>query len=484
VFLYGRCPGGALARTVPGMTVSASLAESSVTVEPGAEETVTVHVLNSGDTVEEVRFEVVGPCAAWAAVDPGTLSLYPGRSGTASLTLRPPRGSEVPAGQTPFGVRVVPTSDKSETVVPEGSVTVLPFTEVTAELVPRGSHSAWRGRHKVAVDNVGNVPATVGLTAQQGTERARLGFEPAELRIDPGQAQFGLLTVRPAKRVWRGSPVTHPFQTAVTPQAEEGAPPRPPVVLDGAYEQQAILPSWLPRALIAAVLVAVLLVGLWYGLLRPTVESAAREAITPEAIQDAQASEGAAGGGGSVAGGDSSGASGGTGGDASGADGGSGGSGEPSDPGGSGGTGGPSDPGDPGDPGDTGGSGGTGGPGGGTEPSSSRVELQDGVGGGATGPVTVYDVPEGRTFELTDILVQNPQGDAGSLTIISEGEALFGLALENFRDYDNHFVSPIAVPAGGEITVTLDCRDVGEPVGAPEPGECSEAVFISGMLTA
>ncbi|MGP3966272.1 COG1470 family protein [Streptomyces sp. 6N223] len=460
------------------MTVSASLAESSVTVEPGAEERVAVHVLNSGDTVEEVTFEVVGACAAWATVEPGSLSLYPGRSGAAMLTLRPPRGAEVPAGETPFGVRVVPTSEASETVVPEGTVTVTPFTEVTGELVPRGSHSSWRGRHKVAVDNTGNVPAKVTLTGQQGTERARLAFEPAELEIPPGQAKFGQLTVRPANRVWRGSPITHPFQAVVTPQVAEGETAPAPVVLDGAYEQQPILPSWLPRALLAAAVVAILLVGLWYSVLRPTVESAAREAITPEAIQDAQDTEGSSDGGsegGQSVGGGSGGA------DAGGADGGI-------DSGVTGGTGGTEEEPGGGGPGGTGGSdgAGTGGPDGGetvTGPTSDRRQIQDAVGGEREEDV-VMTVPEGSTFELTDVLVQNPQGDAGSLVISSGGEPLWSMALENFRDWDQHFVSGIAVPAGGEITVSLDCREVGTPVGAPELSECSEAVFVSGVLTA
>ncbi|TXS47813.1 DUF4157 domain-containing protein, partial [Streptomyces sp. or43] len=37
------------------------------------------------------RFEVVGACAAWSAVEPAVLSLYPGDTRTVSLRLRPPR---------------------------------------------------------------------------------------------------------------------------------------------------------------------------------------------------------------------------------------------------------------------------------------------------------------------------------------------------------------------------------------------------------
>ncbi|WPB88824.1 COG1470 family protein [Streptomyces malaysiensis] len=448
------------------MSVSASLDESSVVVEPGGEAELPVQVLNSGTTVEECRFEVVGPCAAWTTVEPETLSLYPGATGTAVLRLRPPRSPETAPGEIPLGLRVVPTSEHSETTVLERGVTVRPFTEVTSELVPRGSNSAWRGRHKVAVDNRGNTPLTVALSARGATERAKTAFEPAELTIPPGEAKFATLKVRPAKRLWRGTPVTHPFQAVVTPRMGDGQDPYEPVVLDGSYEQQAILPRWLPRALAAAVLVAALLVGFWYALLRPTVRSAAREAITPQAVESAvkQGDKESSGGQDGQQGG-RQGASGG-GGQDGGQDGG------PAGPGGDKSRG-PSD----------GSSAGPGEPGGPAAPTSARVQVRDTVGGGAA-ERTAYTVPKGKIFELTDIVVQNPQGDAGTLVISSDDGQLLNLALENFRDSDYHFVTPIQVPAKGKVTISVSCREVGRPVKAPAPSQCSESLFLGGKISA
>lgn len=450
------------------MSVSASLDESTVTAQPGGEADIALQVLNSGDTVEECRFEVVGPCAAWTTVEPASLSLYPGATGTATITLRPPRSWEIAPGDTPLGLRVVPTSDRNQPVALERGLTILPFTEVTSELVPRGSAGILRGRHKVAIDSRGNTPVTVGLSARGATERARLGFEATELTIPPGQAKFAALKVRPAKRLWRGTPVTHPFQVMVTPRAEEGHDPYEPVVLDGSYEQQAILPRWLPRVLAVAVLVAAVLVGLWFALLRPTVRSAAREAITPQAVESAarQADKernaeeqkggqqgGQQGGGqkGAGGGGDSQqGGSGGSGGDASRSPGGD----ASAEPGGGGGS---------------------------AIPTSARVQVRDRVGGGSA-QETAYQVPEGKTLQLTDIVVQNPQGDAGTLVISSDDGQLLNLALENFRDSDYHFVTPIEVRAKGTVTISVSCREVGKPVKAPTPSQCSESLFLGGKL--
>ncbi|MFF2327714.1 MULTISPECIES: hypothetical protein [unclassified Streptomyces] len=434
------------------MSLTASLDASSVTAAPGEETALPLRILNSGSTVEEYRFEVVGACAAWSTVEPAVLSLYPGDSQAVSLILRPPRDSTVPAGETTFGIRVVPTSEQGDTVVPEGRVTVLPFTETTAELVPRSSHGAWRGKHQIAVDNRGNIPATVRLGAQSGTERARVSFAADALQIAPGRAEFGKLRVRPAKRVWRGTAVTHPFQVVATPEVGERQAPVAPVVLDGSYQQEPILPRWLPRALITAAVLLIALVGLWYALLRPVVKSAAREAITPDAVRSAAAADkskapstGASAGAGSG------------GGDSSGADGGA------------------SKPSPSPSPAASDGAGTT-------APTSAQVQVRDSVGGGSN-TSTALQVPAGHTFQLTDIVVQNPQGDAGTLVVSSGRDTpVLRLAMENFRDSDYHFVTPILVPAGGKVTMTVNCRKVGKPVNAPTPSRCAESLFLGGTM--
>ncbi|MFI8826095.1 hypothetical protein [Streptomyces sp. NPDC053431] len=440
------------------MSLTASLDASSVTAVPGEDTSLPLQVRNSGSTVEEYRFEVAGACAAWTTVEPATLSLYPGSAETVSVTFRPPRDPSVPAGETPFGVRVIPTSDHAEPVVPEGRVAVAPFTEITAELVPRGSHGIRRGAHKVAVDNRGNAPLTVGLAARSGTERARISFARPELRIEPGRAAFAELRVKPGKRLWRGTPVVHTFQAVVAPPAPEGEEAAAPVVLDGTYQQEPILPRWLPRALIFACVLALVLVGLWYGLLRPAVTSAAREAITPEVIASATTGPGKGGG---QTGGQNGGQTGGrTGGSGNGAP-------TPAPTPTPSATASLAPPAKPLPP---------------AVPTSAQVQVRDGVGDGSSSG-TALTVPAGKTFRLTDIVVQNPQGDAGTVVVtVNRGSRVLSLALENFRDSDYHFVTPITVPAGGKVTMTVTCRKVGRPVNAPAPGRCAESLFLGGTL--
>ncbi|MER6960278.1 MULTISPECIES: hypothetical protein [unclassified Streptomyces] len=451
------------------MTTAASLDTTAVTAEPGGLIQVPLQVRNSGSTVEEYRFEVVGPAAAWATVEPTSLSLYPDSTGTAVLALSPPRSPDVPAGDLPFGVRVVPTSAPDTTVVPEGVVTVLPFAEITGELVPRGFDGAWRGRTDVAIDNRGNIPMTVQLAAQGDSSRVRLGFARETVELPPGAAELTRLTARPARRLWRGAPVVHPFQVVANPTGEA---PHESVALDGTYQQDAILPRWLPRALLAVVAVAATLAIVWFALLRPVVRSAAREESQKQVaavLSPSPGASGAASGGGS--GGASAGSSG-TGGDTAGggspSSGAAAGSNAGSTGGGSGGSG---------SGGGTGGSGG----GGAVDPRSAQTAVKDSVGSGSTAD-TVYRVPAGQVFDLTDLVVQNPQGDSGTVVIAAGSRTLLTLALQNFRDQDYHFVTPIAVPAGGRITMTVTCSEVGRPVGGPTPSQCDESVLVGGTL--
>ncbi len=84
--------------------------------------------------------------APWTTVEPQTLRLYPGTTGTVELTFAPPRTSDAVAGPNPYAVRITPTEHPEAVTVPEGNLTITPFTEVRAELVPPTVKGRFRGR--------------------------------------------------------------------------------------------------------------------------------------------------------------------------------------------------------------------------------------------------------------------------------------------------------------------------------------------------
>ncbi|MGZ6986917.1 MAG: hypothetical protein ACXVKP_18610, partial [Ilumatobacteraceae bacterium] len=77
-----------------------------------------------------------------------------------------------------------------------------------------------------------------------------------------------------------------------------------------------------------------------------------------------------------------------------------------------------------------------------------------------TGP-TVFDHPFTTTFAVTDMVLQNPNGDTGLVQIKRDGNILLQSALENFRDLDLHFVAPYMFNPGSKLTMSVSCTTPG-----------------------
>ena len=416
------------------MATTATLESPEVRLDAGGEAVVPLHIRNTGTLVEGYRIEIVGAPAQWTTVEPAEVSLYPGDSTTATLAFHPPRSSAVPAGYLPFGVRVIPTERPAEAVVPEGRVEVLPFLDTTAELIPRTSHGRGAAKHQIAVDNRGNSPVTVIFDGGDPANSLDVDVRAEGYTVNPGNAAFADVRVKAYKRLWRGAPITHPFVVNVVPH--DG----PPVKLDGAYVQEATIPKWLLKALLALLLLALLLAALWFFVLKPAVKSEAQDAVkgpvasaSKQAAAAVQAAAGAAKQAATankkadvalVKGGKT-----------------------------------------------------TAPPAATSLPFSKRLSVT----ATTTSPdnSTVLFVPAKHTLSMTDLVLENPQGDFGTLTLSASGQPLLQLGLENFRDIDYHFVSPIVVLPGRDVTVQIHCARVGKPVGST-PTSCAEAVLIGG----
>lgn len=423
------------------MTTTASLESTELRLDPGSEAVVPLQIRNNGSVVEGYQISVLGVPGEWAVVEPATVSLYPGTTTTATVTFRPPRSARTIAGQQRFGVKVQPTEHPDLTVVPEGVVEILPFLETTAELVPRTSQGR-KGRHQVAIDNRGNVPVNALVAAHSDGERLRFKVDPVGLEVPPGEARFVSLRAKSRKQLWRGQPVTHPFVVGVSPQDST------PVELPGSYVQTPVVPKWVLWLVPLLLLLAGLLLALWFWVLKPTIESQAKEAAEESADRAEQAAEEAG-----TAAEDAKDAA------ADVKDKTSGG----------------------------GGGGGGGGDGGGENKQrvvvvtdiSPRLLATPADNATASDRFTLED--EDDTFALTDVVLSNPQGDFGRVELIVDGDVRLSHALENFRDLDFHFVSPIQVTDFVEIEV--QCRTPGEPPDADPVDSCDVAALLGGKLS-
>lgn len=421
------------------MTTTATLDETVVSLDAGGHAVIPLQIRNDSEIVEGYSIEVVGAPAAWTTVAPAELWVYPHTTTTTTLEFSPPRSAGVPAGRLPFGVRVVPTERPDEAVVPEGVVEVLPFLETTAELTPRTSRGRGGARHRVAIDNRGNVPVTVTLLASGASDALGVNVRPEGLTVQAGHAAFIAVRVRPADMLWRGQPVTHPFTVRVTPHAGL------PVPLEGSHLQEPVLPAWWLRALLALLALLIALAFLWFGVMKPTIASAAKDAVA-KPVEQAQVQAAAAKQQADQAGAAAEGAAL----DAKSARAAAAAAGKT-------GTVPPV-----------------------AAPLSARLQVKAPAKGRA---LEEFTVPLGRTMELTDIVLQNPQGDFGRVQISMGDRVLLALALENFRDIDYHFVTPIRGTAGEALRMTVDCNTVGAPPGVTAPlTTCDTALYYGGTL--
>lgn len=421
------------------MTTFAELDRPTVVVVPGEEATITLTVRNDSDIVEAYEFEVLGECAPWTTVEPARLSLYPGTAENVTVLLRPPRSPDVPAGEKPLGVRVLPVERPATGTVSESTVILAPFSVTEPELVPR-RRRAWRSaRYSVTLKNLGNTSVTASLSAADTEQQLRFRQPEQTPEIAPGETEPTRMRARARKLIWFGKPVTRTFRVGIDPVPAQPVDPDVPErhELDGEFVQLPLLPRWL-LALLAALLALLLA---WFLLVRPAITSAATQAANDKAQQIAQAASAAATR--QAAAGDGQ----------------------------------PTSTSQPPDGGDT--SSAAPPPAGTGLQSSATIQVRVNAGGSGT---SSYVVPDGKVFRITDILLANPQGDEGLLTVVFGPQTITRIALETFRNQDYHWVTPIDVPAGRTVDATVACARPGTPASGVAAPNCLELLNVSGEL--
>ncbi|MGM1061253.1 hypothetical protein [Saccharothrix sp. Mg75] len=432
------------------MGATATLSATGLTVAPGEDVTCTVVVRNTGDLVDEFTVDVVGDAAGWVAAEPASVSLVPRASASVVVRFAPPRTAEVAAGPVPFGIRVASREDPYGSVVEEGVVEVGGFTDLTAELVPTKVEAGSRGRFELAVDNVGNHPLAVRLHAADPDGELEFRFERGDVHLAPGTAAFVKFVVKPRDTFLRGPSRTRPFRVDVVPSTGEA------LTANGTFVQRQLMPRWLLPALLALLALAAVLVALWFTVLKPAVKSAAREAATQQAGEVKAVAEQAQAGAGEAreearqanaraaeamqeVGLDPEAA--------------------PGSP--------PTSKAPPAAgelPG---------------EPTDFRVAADAAV---VANPALFADFtftpPEDKALLVSDIVLQNPRGDTGTVRVLREagGErsVLLEVGLANFRDLDRHYVEPLSFKKGEKVVVQVSCQN---PAGK---GNCTPSVSFSG----
>ena len=402
-------------------------------VVPGSVATVAVTVRNTGTVVDQFALEVLGEASSWATVEPSTLSLFPDAEGKAVVRFAPPRLPTVAAGSVVFGVRAASREDPTGSAVEEGAMVVGAFASTFAELLPRTSTGSRSATHNVAIDNRGNAPVNATVSGTDPDGLLNISARPPGLVVEPGTAAFTRVNIAPRKTFWRGQPKSRPFKLQI--ESPDGAP----IVLDGSLVQQAVLPSWFMKAVLACLLLAILAGLFWFGLFQPAMKTAAQQALadagitptpaaaapTPTPVPTPTLAPGVTPGPTPVP-----------------------------------------------TPTPTAWPSSTAGPLFAGTPVDGRLTANSGS--DTTGPVA-----GGSTFYVTDLVFDNPDGLSGTAKLTRGGLVISLLRLEDYRNLDYHFVTPIVIKSGQKMSFSASCTT--DPLATSPPLPCTPSVYFSGF---
>ena len=227
--------------------VQLRLQSDLINVAPGSAESTSFTVKNLGTQVEEFRFVVTG--ADWIVASPPVLSVYPGQEATGAIQAAPPRRPSSLAGTTPFRLTATSAVHYQVSSSVAGRVDVAPYYELAAELVPTSSSGRGLTRHRVTLDNRGNVPLRIVLHPTDIADGLRIGV-PAFADVAPGRVTEVPVTVYGTRR-WIGRPEPRMFSIVA-----EAPKPLATTRLSGTRTVIPVFPSWVPVAAAGLVVVA------------------------------------------------------------------------------------------------------------------------------------------------------------------------------------------------------------------------------------
>ena len=205
---------------------------AAVEATPGVPFVLLATITNTEAVIAAYELAVLGLDPEWVEVEDQRPSLFPDGLRVLAITITLPAG--VPAGTRRLGVQV-------REVTAPGSVETVPVevdipAEVTTriELDPPTVTSGKSATVGIVLRNDGNQPEEVELSAFDEEDRVTFTFEPAVLRVEPGEEVVSSVELR-ARRPLTGSPKLRQFEVTATGVVGD------PVVTRGVFVQKPVV---------------------------------------------------------------------------------------------------------------------------------------------------------------------------------------------------------------------------------------------------
>jgi hypothetical protein len=408
--------------SVWAVSVQVWFAQDEVSMRPGDSTSLSMSIENVGDRTESYTIIPAGLTAAWTTVTRPNITLFAGSRDLIEVVVRPPAIHSTTAGPTAVSVRVIPQGVPDDAVVAETIATVQPFDDRRITTLQPVQRARRRATYEFMVENQGNNLASCRLHLVDASNRVDGSFDPPAVGVAPGSAGLVRLSLR-AHGLLRRAERQLDFEIEATEPDHAPATGRATLI-----QSPTISGRLMWRTLGLAVAIAAVLLA-WFNVVRPELNDAADRAVD-ERIEELGAVPN-----GTVA---------------------------------------PAvttvPPAEDDTPTaivavDTG------------EPVSYRIALDVGVTQERSESISV---PPDSRFLLTDVVLQNPNGDLGTAQLLRNADILYEWDLGSMNSA-NEFqprVSPLPFDPGDNLVLAVECDVVGQTTGTG----CEVAALLGGKL--
>ena len=201
----------------PGPLGALRLVDEAPHAVPGHETVCMCQVRNLQTVIDELHVDVGGPAAAFGAVDPASVVLFPDDVGELQIRFTPP--VNLTAEGVPFWVRVVSSVDPTSWAAQEGTLWIAQVPAVAGWLKPATVADRRGGRHELVLRNVGNAPTIVDVAAADPDGVLRFEIKGAAgIELGLGQEKRLRVEYRCAVRHRGEEPLRRPFAVHLTPR--------------------------------------------------------------------------------------------------------------------------------------------------------------------------------------------------------------------------------------------------------------------------
>jgi hypothetical protein len=404
------------------MAVQAWFVQEDTTVRPGTSASLSVVVENVGERTESYTIIPAGLSAAWTTVTRPNVTLFSGSRDVVEVTVRPPAIPSMTSGPTAVAVRVIPQGDPDESTVTETIITVSPFDDRRITVLQPLQRGRRRATYEFMVDNHGNNLASCRLHLVDASGRVDGSFDPPAVGVAPGSSSLVRLKLRARRSFFRRAERQVDFEIEATEPEHEPATGRATLIQPPTIPIRTIGKVALALGAIALVILA------WYSVVRPEIRDAADRAVadrvddfTTTVTTDATTTTTTL----------------------------------------------PVEEDDPAEAAAA--------PVG--EAQSYRIAVDVGI---TQERAESISVPPDSQFLMTDLVLQNPNGDLGTAQLLRNGELLYtwDLGAMNSANEFQPRISPLPFAPSDNIVLSVACEAAGKPSGTG----CDVAVLMTGML--